>query len=293
VAVMLSGLLAVLAMSIDLGNTYSQRRMMQNAADAGALAGARVLALQQSAAAIDAAVREYAVNLNGAQSYGVTVHAGDRSVVVTTSKTFPTYFAGLIGVREMTATAEARAIYGFPGEWQGDLVPMAVHKSVVEEYLGRNCAVQNCSVAIWDDDKVVTNFATGVVGNGQRGWLNFNGGNVSNSELESWVLYGWNEKVSQGQWINGTPGTKTSSLQAMEAARLHKVVIVPIYDETRPGVNGNGQLDYRVWGFGAFRVDVVVTRGNPKYVEGQFQRIVTAQRTGGTNDTGVRVVALR
>src|SRR6478672_2836984 len=42
-AVMLTALLGALGLSIDLGMSFSQRRTMQSAADAGALAGARVV----------------------------------------------------------------------------------------------------------------------------------------------------------------------------------------------------------------------------------------------------------
>src|SRR3972149_1920131 len=45
----IAGLLAFIALAIDGGNTLTERRRAQNAADAGALAGARTLWLQRSA----------------------------------------------------------------------------------------------------------------------------------------------------------------------------------------------------------------------------------------------------
>ena len=55
-------LIAFVALAIDAGNTYAQRRQMQNAADAGALAGARELCLGSSAATATAAARTYMIN---------------------------------------------------------------------------------------------------------------------------------------------------------------------------------------------------------------------------------------
>jgi len=45
VALMIGVLLLMAALAVDVGNMYAERRRMQNAADAGALAGARDLCL--------------------------------------------------------------------------------------------------------------------------------------------------------------------------------------------------------------------------------------------------------
>ncbi|MDI7274976.1 MAG: pilus assembly protein TadG-related protein, partial [Anaerolineae bacterium] len=106
VAVMLVGLVSVLALVIDMGNVYSQRRFMQNAADAAALAGARALALGKDVAQ---GVHEYAIARNGAQSCQFSV-VGD-TVAVTVHRSFPTYFAGVVGVP--TSSVSAVAVAGF------------------------------------------------------------------------------------------------------------------------------------------------------------------------------------
>ena len=66
VAVFMLALLAILALAIDVGHVYAERRRMQNAADAGALAGAREICFgDQGAAALTA--QQYAED-NGAES---------------------------------------------------------------------------------------------------------------------------------------------------------------------------------------------------------------------------------
>ncbi|HIC96768.1 TPA: hypothetical protein EYP12_09155, partial [Candidatus Bipolaricaulota bacterium] len=73
-------LMAFLALVLDLGFAYAQRRRMQNAADAGAFAGAWELAFSETPDPVGRA-QEYAVQRNGADSAQVTVD-GDRVTVV-------------------------------------------------------------------------------------------------------------------------------------------------------------------------------------------------------------------
>ncbi|MGQ9684304.1 MAG: pilus assembly protein TadG-related protein [Anaerolineae bacterium] len=279
-ALVLVGLVMMVALTVDVGNAYAQRRMAQNAADAAALAGARALALGEDP---EGPAEEYAVTRNGASGFACGV-AGSH-VVVTVTRVFPTFFAPVFGLTEMTVTTVADAAHEAPGGWMGDLMPMTVHLDAV---------VRNQSLYIWDDDKVPSQPGNGVVADGQRGWLNFNGGNVSNSEIVGWVTNGYDGEITLPQWINGSPGTRTSALHAMQDTRLHTVVYVPIYDTTRsPGQAGNGKYDYRIVTVGAFYVEQVVDRGNPKYVMGRFIDYVASQYGGGTIDVGLRVVSLK
>lgn len=282
VALVLVALMAFLALIVDMGNLYSQRRLMQNAADAGALAGARTLALNKDETAIRQAVQQYAVTRNGAQAYGVNILT--RTLTVTVNKTFPTYFAGAIGIRQLSVQARAEGGYEFPGSWKGNLMPLAVHKD--------QC-IPDRQVEIWDDDKMASDNNMGIIADGERGWLNFDGGAVGDSELVDWVTNGYQGRVDVGDWVNGTPGTKTSSLHAMDMVRTGTIIFVPLYDGTRPGVMGSGSLDYHIVGFAAFYVKQVVDTGSPKFVKGVFQRYVAAQEGGGEVDSGVRVIGLR
>ena len=269
-AIVLVALVGATALVVDVGNAYAQRRHLQNAADAAAMAAARELAMEQPGN-VDATVREYALERNGAQHVVYSVDGSSVTVVV--SSTFPTYFAAVVGVPTLSASARAEAGYGYPKAWVGDLVPIAVHKDAV---------VPDRQVEIWDDEKTASNVPLGVVADGQRGWLNFNGGAVGDSEIRNWVINGWHGRVEAGMWINGTPGTKTAALQDVQGVRLHTIVYVPIYDDVRPGQNGS-----------AFYVTQVVDTGNPKFVKGQFLRHIDPQEIGGTFDSGVRVVVLQ
>jgi hypothetical protein len=106
VAVALVGMLAILAMVMDGGSTYAKRRQAQNAADAGALAGAATLCSGTAAEAI-AVANDYAVNRNGATSAAVSI-AGSE-VTVDTSIPFDTFFLSMFGRPQIIAQATATA----------------------------------------------------------------------------------------------------------------------------------------------------------------------------------------
>ncbi len=295
VALMMVALLGFLALIVDVGNIYTQRRLVQRAADAGALAGARAKALNASTTQIRDAARDYTMVRNGAGACGTTILTG--TVVVTAAKTFPTYFAGVIGVPTFRVSAVAEAGFGFPGSWHDPgLVPLAVYsecvrldKSVVKIFVNCQANDPECSL--------VTDMSgpEGKIADGQRGWLNFNGGGTGDSVVD-WVCYGYPDGVSIGRWINGEPGTTNSAMQAMHDCRLHQIIILPVYSATRPkqaDSDGAGNTDYYIVGFAAFRVDEVHFAAMPKYIRGQFQRYVATEEPGGTIDTGVRVISLK
>jgi hypothetical protein len=110
VAAALFALVAIVALAVDLGNVMRERRYMQNAADAGALAGAQEICFGDASLADDKAW-EYAVDRNSAEGAEITVH-GVISVTVVATKTVDTFFAGLIGFKEIPIDAEAAALCG-------------------------------------------------------------------------------------------------------------------------------------------------------------------------------------
>jgi Flp pilus assembly protein TadG len=152
---------------IDGGNALSQRRNSQNTSDFAALAGARIVAqwidkdaVNGSDANVAAAITT-TVNANGADpitfgapngpvyvdaSGNTTGYVGKSAagagpppntvgVRVSTNRTFPTYFLGIIGMGTMQAssTATARGGYaaGGPG---GDVFPAGISLAFFQAY---------------------------------------------------------------------------------------------------------------------------------------------------------------
>jgi len=122
-------LLIFLALIIDGGNAYAMRRLAQNAADAGALAGARDLCLTGDQTTAANTANKYAVQNNLARLGNVTsqtasVSVGGGMVDVITNIVYDTFFARIIGMDQMTAVAEAEAGCFTPGAGEG-VIPIA------------------------------------------------------------------------------------------------------------------------------------------------------------------------
>ena len=110
VAFALIALIGFLALAIDVGVLYAWRRDMQNAADAAALAGARVICDGGTRAQAEAAIEDYATVQNRATGFDSEIDGG--LVTVTTSVDAPLFFARVLGTSESGVVARAAARCG-------------------------------------------------------------------------------------------------------------------------------------------------------------------------------------
>jgi Flp pilus assembly protein TadG len=130
VVISLVVLLGVGALVLDIGNLYWERRQLQNAADAAALAAAQDLTSGQDAATALATARNFADenNVRGAfvappndpvapgfvlASSSVTVTA--QTGTIGSSGQLPSFLASVLGVDEYATQATATAAWGFIG----------------------------------------------------------------------------------------------------------------------------------------------------------------------------------
>ncbi|MDI7277236.1 MAG: Tad domain-containing protein [Anaerolineae bacterium] len=299
VALILVVLVGFLALSIDLGNVYAQRRFMQNAADAAALAGARALALDRSQAAAEAEARAFAI-ANGAASCIVTCtfEVTGASVTVVASKPAETFFASALGVPVIDVGAVAAAHYTFASGGIG-VIPIALHESLWTTGVTYTIFSKDTTETLGDGSTIVQT--------SQRGWLNLDGeidADVDANELKCWVCPDTcpeDPEIDLG-WVNGTPGMDTSVLQALEC-QLGKEVIVPIFrdacstqgDPNCPEDIGNGQSNYDIVGFAVFKITAIQHKTNYKYVQGHFVKgpfTNPNMEGGGDEDYGIRIVNL-
>lgn len=123
-AISLVGLMALLALAVDSGALQRQRRLAQAAADAGALAAATELWRGRPDLMVSSANSETSRNGFTDGSGGVTVLVntaatstnvlGGNAIKVTIQQSFPTIFAGLVGVNSVAMRTEAYSALG-PG----------------------------------------------------------------------------------------------------------------------------------------------------------------------------------
>ncbi len=198
-------LLVVAGLAIDGGTIFLERRRMQNAADAGALAGTRQLAQSicgsESPAATDAAVleavNEYVVDRNHAGGFEAsyvhfegndvvqfspralvgsgTVPNGAAGVAVTATVTRSTYFMTLVGIHEAGAAAPAIGVTG-PPLMMGGLRPFGVPNDIVDT-VPVNAGNDSCFTITFANkcDKAGNCMVEYIDGSSSshRGWMNF------------------------------------------------------------------------------------------------------------------------
>nr|HID13800.1 hypothetical protein [Anaerolineae bacterium] len=222
-------LLVIAGLAIDGGTVFLERRRMQNAADAAALAGTRLLAEaicgepEADDAAIAAEVNHYA-EINGVKAPDNNVvadyvdfeervlgHVGDGTIPTgatgisaTVEISRPTYFVTLVGIDTAGASAYALAMTG-PPLMAGGILPMITDVDLVENrapgeefrIIFANCQHQEpCYIVDPDTGDPIAQ---------HRGWLNLDyiynaaetpdfprvvSKNPSNAKVRSWVRNG-------------------------------------------------------------------------------------------------------
>ncbi len=310
VALMLVALIGFLGLVIDVGNLYAQRRFMQNAADAAALAGARAQAENKSLPEVQTAIREYALRHNGAQTVisDVVMAGGNSTVAVSVTKIVPSYFMGVMGIDTNTVGASAQAGLCPLGPPHG-IMPFGVHANNVKF---------NCMSLIWDSmeaDKIDgllepdypdgwVNAKDNLIAWPHRGWINLDGNSGDAFDLKQAIdADGFDGTVDLATYP-GTVGGKVSALIEMKAwvdpllalsasdpRREQLKVIVPVYNGyTQDGSNAT----FDICGFAVMRVDRVYKTGDEKYILGEFlnEAIVDPDARCGPNDFGARIVQL-
>ena len=262
VAVMLVVLLLFAGLAVDVGAGLSVRREMQNAADAGALAGAYELCYGNPGQA-EAAARNMALR-NGAE-VPVDVLVDGNIVRVEAGVGANASLLGLLGVNEYDVRAKAAAAcersrsacalwpIAFPvSVWEN--TPCDTHIYVWDDpkILDVNCEEWQCEVEGADEsDKFVTP--------GDRGWLDFRGifeadvpgtcGSLGGAALiKALIEDGCAGKVLIPQCIPGEPGTISATEKPIKA-RIGDQVYIPLFESV--GCDGGG---YWVTDFGCAEV---------------------------------------
>jgi hypothetical protein len=253
VAILMLVFLALLVVAIDMGHIFNERRRMQNAADAGALAGAWEVCFGDPDRA-ELTAREYAIDRNGAHDAEVSI--AQRTVTVSAHEATSLHVAGIFGVN--TADINARAVAACGAATSGcGLWPIAfplrrwrqlyrigcrpdsegegVHFYVWaghQENQSPNCTVYQCDT---DRDGV-----DDVVGFWGRAFLDF--GNekdpqypgdcrkpgCGDAELKCWISSKSGGKVDLPACIPGTSGVKAGVHNEVDE-RIGDIVGIPLY----------------------------------------------------------------
>jgi Flp pilus assembly protein TadG len=289
-------LIGFVALAIDAGNTYSQRRNMQNAADAGALAGARELCLGSSVDTARAAARAYMINNGvaaGAIGAGDIVIAGN-TVEVIARENVATTLGSVVAFGAVDVAATAQAACGAATSACG-LWPVAFKRSVWQNlYSPAGEVCKPTKIAVWADNNETQQPACTVSGvvqenicncydcdednNGKddyavlvsqgRAWLDFSEAvlpytdnctapGCGASELECHIRNNSGSRITLPTCISGDNGVKAGVKDGV-ISRAGDNVAIALYDSLGCGTsNCPGGESYRVTSFGC--VDVAIS----------------------------------
>ena len=285
ITLLIIGVIAMLGLILDGGNAYVQRRRMQNAADAAALAGGRQLALANGAGdnsggaeiLVKNAVNTY-ITANGGITSSNNLYAffvdqnggskgqiganggiplGATGVSVTISTQFPTYFLGVVNVNTGNVGAHTLVQTGLP-EGVSNLFPVAVPTGTLTLSGSPPPGVCQYNVAnpptcqIWGEN----------TGPGSSGWTNFKVCGAGGSNYLADVLTG--ARSSGTVEIGDSICTETGSIAQLGDELLPwvgKNVVIPIYDCTNAETtcpnyehqHSGSNLKYHVAAFAVFK----------------------------------------
>ena len=275
-------LMGFAGLALDGSHAYLERRRMQTAADAAALAGARELALGRDPSSM---ISNY-VSHNRATLSSWSIINNGTGIRVLTHRDVATWFARAVGVNTLSVAATSEA--GFlPLLGVGGLMPMAVCADDVNVGGGE-------VTLLWEDDKS---------GSGNFGWLSWDG-SQSIGYLEQSIIHPEYSGVWQiGDNIDGHTGTHCNPLEDALELWIGERVIIPLYggNGACPTAGNGSNLTYRVTGFaefilGGFSCQKTCTTGgkkDSKCVWGEFTRSVAPGEVyGGNDDYGLRDLRL-
>jgi hypothetical protein len=261
VALMVVVLLGFVALALDVGNVYGGRRRMQNAADAGALAGARELCFGSGSRAQAKVIAEdYATIHNGAQSAVADIPSDGYTVTVVATQTLDTFFAGAIGIDTANVRAEAAALCGRAIRG-GGMWPLAFKYDVYSDSIA--CGEQFLVFAQDDDvdcaggcvcvssgitettpeceDKCDCNVIGPFIAPGDRGWLTFfepeegypddcnAHQNCGANELACWIRNNHPGPINIGDCVPGQPGVDAGVKDDVDT-RIDDILNIILWD---------------------------------------------------------------
>lgn len=264
VALVLVLLMGFAALAVDVGALWSDRKQLQNGADAGALAVAQACGrgectgnpVGMSAMQAKAQTLAEANKFDGVADGSVVGYAsGTPSVTVQTTATRTHWFAPVIGIDASDVSATATA------SWSGTPSSMSTVPITVSycQFFWQNGFTSGFPTA---DTPVYIQMMSKPKDFPTVAGSQFPCAADNAAHNEAGGGFGWlvNSNcvatTSAGNWFEGDPGNDTAcsgdELRAAFGTTPGRIVKVPLFDTTN-GLNG-ANVDYRITGYAALKI---------------------------------------
>lgn len=300
-------LFAMAALVIDMGRLYTEKRELQNGADAGALAVARSCALGECRHSASVATARALADANArdgtSEVESLAIDGGAGRVEVTTStrtsdggNVVPYAFGHVLSGekgRRVTATAAAR--------WGSPSVATALRLTIsLCDWNRATASGTSLATAFTGPPSVVVFHRSGA------GACSAVSGQDVDGDSRLAGGFGWLEgtgctaTVSARKWVEEDPGSSIPSSCDL-ADLVNTTVLLPVYDDSNDLGGRNGA--YHIDGFAAFRLvgfrfpgirvgPAPGCAGSQTCVSGYFTRLVTDARAIGGAPRGAIAVVL-
>jgi hypothetical protein len=275
-AVVLVVILGIMALAIDVGNLYMERRKLQNAADAGALAGAEELCFGSGDFGVaETKAREYAVDRNLAEDADVEIDEATWTVTVTATRDVGSLLAGILGITASDVSAVAAAACG-PADVSCGLWPVGFRLDEWN-YLYNSGLGCGDSFYVWNGNNEnqlpdCSECNCDIDGDGRRdmmqydsrAWLDFSDAvnplypgcaqsGCGASELTCWVETSNPAPVRLPACVSGDTGVKAGAKDEVDG-RQGDFVNIPIYDNLSCTNSGSCSDAFHIIQFGCVEV---------------------------------------
>lgn len=266
----------IFAVVIDAGRSWVVKERLQNGVEAGAVAAAQRWMTTGSSCrpdALDLVAANGAVPINVACASTGTNRNG--LVRVSADEDIEPIFSGLLGRNSVVLSASTGVRIGTSSSVIG-VRPISL------------CA-DNQAVRSWIDSGMPPGVTVQVPflspttlcgGDVSGNWtvLDFNGGSSSNNETQEWIADGYNEPVSVGDIVYGTPGAPATSLKF--DVILGESIVFPMF--TTP-ISQGSNARYTIVGFAKAKV-VSVRLTGPTSQRGLTLQFEQGSLSGSTGD---------
>lgn len=283
-ALLLVPLMVCAALVVDIGASYVQRRQLQNAADASALAIAQDCGKGNCSAGNNQTTANSFTSANapGRAATAQVAPVTGNTVTVTTKATVNYAFAPVIGISNNTVTAKASASWGSPTGGQS-ILPLAISLCSFKAQTGGGHPTGTTPVTIQTskDDNTECTGPSGNVVPGGFGWLKID-------DVPGCIV-----TTSITNVVYSKPGASRPCDDSYFTAQLQQTVLLPIFDVA----GGNGaNAWYQIYGYAAFRFTGFNFQGSHLSIQGYFtvflDQFPTFTYGAGSPDLGARAVTL-
>lgn len=267
--------LGITALVVDVGTLALEKRRLQNACDAAALAAAQELYYTGDESQAHQKARQYLENNNVMETPAVAVDNQTRTVTVSSSRTREMAFIRVAGINTGTVSARAKAVFG-----------------AVTKIDGSRCAVSplvpfgvpDCAAGFIPGEEVVLKYSAGIPQiHGNFGGLALGGRGANNYGNN--IKYGYQGTLGIGSRVLTEPGNMSGKTKSGLQYRLEqcphtppctydggydpdcpRVIIVPVYKPQ----DLYGRDEVEIVRFAVMLLEKATGSGNQCSVYGRF-----------------------